>query len=83
MEKYVNKNGTFNHGKWIRENQLSEEEDTNSPSWQLVRALNSLGNDLKDTKHKKMMKWGDTYHRSVPDTIKTIERLHKIVKKMK
>ena len=64
-------------------NILNEKEDTNTPSWQLVRALNSLGNHLKDTNHKKMMKWGDTYHRSVPDTIKTIERLHKIVKKMK
>lgn len=64
-------------------NILNEKEDTNTPSWQLVRALNSLGNDLKDTKHKKMMKWAETYHRTVPDTLKMIERLHKFVKKMK
>ena len=64
-------------------NILNEKEDTNTPSWQLVRALNSLGNDLRDTKHKKMIAWGDKYHRSVPDTIKMIERLHKLVKKMK
>ena len=64
-------------------NILNEKEDTNTPSWQLVRALNSLGNDLKDTNHKKMMKWAETYHRTVPDTLKMIERLHKFVKKMK
>ena len=150
MGKYVNKDGSFNHGKWLRETQLNEgrlqdeleglirdldkngysrfaddydidpndanemmdwianipdrdakriikdfkkgmyegklnekETDTNSPSWQLVRALNSLGNDLRDTKHKKMMAWGEKYSRSVPDTIKLIETLHKFVKKLK
>ena len=62
---------------------LNEKEDTNTPSWQLVRALNSLGNDLRDTKHKKMMAWGEKYSRSVPDTIKLIETLHKFVKKLK
>ena len=51
--------------------------------WEMVRALNSLGNDLKDTKHKKMMAWGEKYSRSVPDTIKLIETLHKFVKKLK
>ena len=83
MGKYVNKNGTFNHGKWIRETQLSEEEDTNTPGWQLARALNSLADAIDKAKHKKTLKWAETYHRTVPDTIKMIETLKKFVNKMK
>ena len=83
MGKYVNKDGTFNHGKWLRETQLSEKEDTNTPGWQLARALNSLASDIDKAKHEKTLKWAETYHRTVPDTLKMIETLKKFVKKMK
>jgi len=84
MEKYVNKDGSFNHGKWIRETQLSEKDgDTNSPGWQVARALNSLADDIDKAKHEKTLKWAETYHRTVPNTLKMIETLKKFVNKMK
>jgi len=89
MEKYVNKDGSFNHGKWLRETQLEKarleerDEDTNTPGWQLARALNSLASDIDKAKHEKTLKWAETYHRTVPDTLKMIETLKKFIKKMK
>ena len=51
--------------------------------WEMARALNSLANDIDKSKHDNQLKWAKTYHRTVPDTLKLIERLHKLVKKMK
>ena len=51
--------------------------------WEMVRALNSLGNDLKDTKHKKMMAWAAKNERKAKEIIKTCEELKKLVYKMR
>tara|TARA_R100000152_G_C6738487_1_gene162444 strand:- start:580 stop:786 length:207 start_codon:yes stop_codon:yes gene_type:complete len=64
-------------------NILNEKEDTNTPGWQLARALNSLSNDISNLKHQKTLDWAEKKHRSVPGTIKLIETLKKLVNKMK
>ena len=51
--------------------------------WEMVRALNSLGNDLKNTKHKKMMAWAERNERKAKEIIKTCEELKKLVYKMR
>ena len=64
-------------------NIIKEAPDTSGPDWDMVRALNSLGNDLKDTKHKRMMAWAAKNESKAKAVTKAAEELKKLVYKMR
>ena len=64
--------------------QAYHQEDDNPANLNFrTGTLNSLGNDLKDTKHKKMMAWAAKNERKAKEIIKTCEELKKLVYKMR
>ena len=62
---------------------ILKEEDTNTPGWQLARALNSLANDINDAKHKKTLKWAEKNEKLAGVVIKKAEELNKFVSRMR
>ena len=58
-------------------------ESTEGPGWELARALNSLANDIGNSKHDKQLKWAEKNERKAKEIIKTCEELKKLVYKMR
>jgi hypothetical protein len=62
---------------------ILKEEDTTGPGWDLARALNSLANDISNSKHKDKLKWAEKNENKAKAVIKAAEELKKLVKKMR
>tara|TARA_R110002020_G_scaffold370240_1_gene581948 strand:- start:95 stop:298 length:204 start_codon:yes stop_codon:yes gene_type:complete len=62
---------------------LLKEADTTGPGWDMARALNSLANDIDNSKHDKQLKWAEKNERLAGVVIKKVEELNKFVQRMK
>ena len=67
----------------IREELMKEDDFDMDDTMPLVRALNVLEYELGKLKHDKVQNWGKKYFRSQKALVTDIEKLTKIVRKMK
>ena len=64
-------------------NIIKEAPDTSGPGWVMARALNSLSNDISNSKHDKQLKWAEKNESKAKAVTKAAEELKKIIYKMR
>ncbi len=62
---------------------IIKEADTTGPGWDMARALNSLSNDIDDSKHQNQLKWAEKNESKAKAVTKAAEELKKLVYKMR
>jgi hypothetical protein len=62
---------------------LKEDDIPQGPGWEMARALNSLANDIGNSKHDKQLKWAEKNETKANAVVKAAEELKKLVYKMR
>ena len=69
--------------KYVKPINENVDEIPQGIGWELARALNSLANDISNSKHDKQLKWADKNKNKAKAAIKSAEELKMLLYKIR